>query len=197
MSGSNANVARGLVPYANAYGKPFNDALLTVFCPASDANNIFVGDPVVFTQSTSDAAGVPGVTLATGGSTNKITGVMLGITNNAGQLVDPVLQSSPVYRQASVATYIGISWDPDNLYWVQEDSVGGALAATAGGGQLASLVAGAGSTFTGFSGWQLQSSSLGTGSQVQIIKALQQIDNYVPSANAKWLVRIVGRLPAY
>jgi hypothetical protein len=59
-------------------------------------------------------------------------------------------------------------------------------------GRNADLVAGSGSTVTGLSGWQLDSSTLATTNtlQLRVIQALQETDNQVASANAKWLVKL-------
>jgi len=201
MSGTNANTPRGLQPYAFAWGAPYNGADDVVYVPSTYATALYVGDPLVYTQNSADAQGVPVVTIATAGSTNKISGVMMGIANNANELIIPVLQSTLTYLPASTGGYIYMASDPNILYWAQEDSVGGSMAYTSGGGNTASLVAGAGSTYTGFSGWQIQSSSVGTGTQVSILRPLPQIDNVVSSTvtftNAKWLCRIVQRLPTY
>jgi hypothetical protein len=201
MSGTNPNTPRGLVPYAYSWGAPYNGAVDVFYVPSSYGSAIYVGDPVVFTQNSADAQGVPVVTLASAGSTNKITGVMVGVANNANELILPVLQSSPVYLPASSGGYVYVASDPNLLFWAQEDSVGGSMAYTSGGGNLASLVSGAGSTYTGLSGWQIQSSSVGTGTQVAIMRPLPQVDNVVSSTitftNAKWLIRIVQRLPTF
>ena len=201
MSGTNANTPRGLQPYAFAWGAPYNGAVDVVYVPSTYGTALYVGDPLVYTQNSADAQGVPVVTIATAGSTNKISGVMMGIANNANELIIPVLQSTLTYLPASTGGYIYMASDPNILYWAQEDSVGGSMAYTSGGGNTASLVAGAGSTYTGFSGWQIQSSSVGTGTQVSILRPLPQIDNVVSSTvtftNAKWLCRIVQRLPTY
>ena len=201
MSGTNPNTPRGLVPYAYTWGAPYAGAVDVFYVPSGNATALYVGDPVVFTQNSADAQGVPAIQIASAGSTNKITGVFMGRANNANELLLPVLQSNSVYLPASTAAYVYVAWDPNLLYWAQEDSVGGSMAYTSGGGNTASLVAGAGSTYTGFSGWQIQSSSVTTGTQVAIIKPLPEIDNVVSSTvtftNAKWLIRIVQRLPTY
>lgn len=186
---ANANSPRGLQPYADSTARYFTGGGTVYYVPPSDANNIFVGDPVI-ASGLADANGVPAVTLATAGSGNYLTGAMIGLVDNAGALVVPVLQNSPVYRQANVGAYILVADDPDLMFWVQEDSVGGALPAGAASGN-ADLVAGTGSTVTGFSGWQLQSSSEGTGAtlQLRILRALQEPDNAI-GTNAKWLVKI-------
>ena len=201
MSGTNANTPRGLQPYAYSWGAPYNGAVDVFYVPSSNGTALYVGDPVVFTQNSADAQGVPVVTIATAGSTNKISGVFMGRANNANELITTVTQATNVYLPVSTASYVYVASDPNLLYWAQEDSVGGSMAYTSGGGNTASLVAGTGSTVTGFSGWQIQSSSVTTGTQVAIMRPLPQIDNVVSSTitftNAKWLIRIVQRLPTY
>ena len=53
------------------------------------------------------------------------------------------------------------------------------------------LVSGSGSTVTGYSGWQLNSSTLATTNtlQMRVVRMLQEADN-VAGTNAKWLCRI-------
>lgn len=185
---ANANVPRGLVPYRRASGEMWNGQANIYYVPSSYATAIFVGDPVVPSGS-SDANGIPGVTVATAGATNNVLGAMVGIVQGG----DPVLaitRDLPIYRPASVAQYILVADDPDTLFWAQEDSNGGALSKDDAMSNV-NLVAGAGSTATGYSGWQLQSSSVGTGStlQIRLLRVLQQADNAV-GVNAKWLVKI-------
>ena len=144
---------------------------------------------------------MPSVGIATAGTGDQILGAYMGRSNEGG-ILPPItlLQSNNVYLPASTAAYVYVCDDPDLLYWIQEDSVGGAMAAGAGGGN-ADLVAGAGSTVTSQSGWQLQSSSLlhtqtTPFSQLRIIQALQEIDNLV-GVNCKWLVKINQGISAF
>lgn len=198
---ANPNTPRGLQPYAYSWGAPYNGAVSTFYVPVGNGTALFLGDPVVFDQTTSDGNGVPGINIGQAGN-HAISGVFMGRSNNAGQTTIPVLQSNNVYLPAAVAAYIYVAWDPNLLYWAQEDSVGGNMASAAGGGQLADLIAGAGSTITSFSGWQLDSSTLGSGHQLSVIQALQEADNVISATLAtgqfaKWLVRVVDRLPVY
>jgi hypothetical protein len=48
---ANPNVARGLIPVRGAYGNYFNGMGNIYYVPATDANNIFVGDPVIVKQA--------------------------------------------------------------------------------------------------------------------------------------------------
>jgi hypothetical protein len=179
----------GIRPYAYMSGAPYNGAYRTYYVPASNATALYIGDPVITLSNSADANGVPAVGIATAGAGNYITGSVVGITNNAGQLVIPLLQSSTVYLPAGQAAYIGVADDPFLLFLVQEDSVGGALAAGAAS-RNASMVAGAGSTITGMSGWQLQSSSLNTtAQQLRILEPLQETGNSI-GQYCDWLVKI-------
>lgn len=190
---ANPNTPYGLRPYSDMSGKPYNGAVRTYYVPAGNATALYLGDPVNLVSNSADANGVPAVEIATAGSGNQVLGAFLGMSNNAGSAIITVQWTTPVYLPASTAAYIYVSDDPFLLYAIQEDSVGGAMAAGAGGGN-ANLVAGSGNTVTGQSGWQLDSSTLShTGSdttlQLRVIQALQEIDNAI-GTNAKWLVKL-------
>lgn len=190
---ANANTPRGMQPYADMTGKLWTGAVRTYYVPSGNAAALFLGDPVTVVGSSSDANGVPAVQIATAGAgaTNYVLGAFMGISNNAGLTTIPLLQSQTPYLAAGQAAYVYVSDDPELLYWIQEDSIGGALAASAAFG-TASLVAGTGSTVTSESGWQLQSSTLlhsGTTNQLRIIQALQETDNAI-GQYCKWLVKI-------
>jgi hypothetical protein len=98
----------------------------------------------------------------------------------------------PIYHPASTAQYILVADDPNLLFEIQEDSVGGSIAMATAGTKNADLVAGTGSTVTGFSGWQLDSSTIQTTNtlQLRLVQGLTQVDNTMASTNAKWLVKI-------
>lgn len=183
----NPNTPRGIQPYAYAWGAPWGGAVRTYFVPSGNATALFFGDPVAPVTNTSDGNGVPVAEIATAGAGAYILGAFMGISNNAGQAVIPVLQNQTPFLPAGQAAYIYVADDPFLLYEVQES---GAMVSGAGM-RNADLVAGAGSTITNFSGWQLNSATLNTTNtlQMRIIQMLQQIDNAV-GANAKWLTKI-------
>lgn len=184
---ANAVTARGLVPYRRSSGEPYNAGGNVYYVPASVASNIFVGDPVTWLTASADASGIPGITLATAGGSNYLLGAVVGVIPGGHPQI-PVLQSSPVYHPASTAGYVLVADDPDALYWVQENGNMGQGAP----GRNVNLVAGAGSTQYGTSGWQLNSSTLATTAtlQMKILRALDETDNDPTLANAKWLCRI-------
>lgn len=189
---ANANTPRGLIPYRYASGAHYNGAFNVYSVPASYGTALYVGDPLVATGA-SDANGIPVVQIATAGSSAFTIGPMVGLVP-AGTPQIAVTRDLPVYRQASVAAYIAVADDPNLLFWIQEDSVGGSIATGTAGMKNADLIAGSGSTTTGYSGWMLDSSTINTTStlQLRIFSALQQTDNVVGTSDtlAKWLVRI-------
>lgn len=197
---ANANTPFGLEPFAYMSGAPYNGAVRTYYVPSGNGTALFFGDPVNLVGNSADANGVPAVQIATAGAAHQVLGAFMGIANNAGLLTIPLLQSQTPYLPASTAAYVMVCDDPFLLYKIQEDSVGGAMVAGAGGGN-AELVAGTGSTTTSQSGWQLDSSTLSqAGSdgtfQLRIIQLLQEVDN-APGNFAKWLVKINQGISAF
>lgn len=191
---ANANTAIGLRPIRDN-GTGWDGQGRIVAFPAAQAANIFLGDPVVALGGT-DAFGVPLCGIATAGATNVILGSLISICNGpaqGGTAASTITRDLPVYRQASILNYGFICDDPNQLYVVQEDSVGGAIPAALGGFANGNLVAGAGSTVTGFSGWQLQSSGVSAAAnptfQIRLIGLVRGPDNAL-GVNAKWVVRL-------
>lgn len=191
---ANSNSPFGLRPI-NDNGTPWSGQGRMVYFPTSQATNIFLGDPLVPLGGT-DAFGVPAVGIATAGATNVVLGGFIGICNGPQGSGYTITRDLPVYRQASIANYGFVCDDPNQLYAIQEDSVGGAINAATGGFANGNLVAGAGSTTTAFSGWQLQSSSVtapAATAQLKLLGLLRGPDNALGNF-AKWVARL--NLPA-
>ena len=178
---ANANAPRGLVPARHRNGAPYNGSVTRYYVPSSETNALYVGDPVIRNGS-GDAAGVPGCILATAGATNYITGAVVGFETLT------FANLSYNYRPGSTAGYVLVADDPDLMFEIQEDSVGGALAVT-DISENADLVSGAGTAYG--SGWQLDSSTHGTGATKQLrIEQIEQRPDNAVGANAKILVSI-------
>lgn len=186
---ANANTPRGLVPYKYTSGAPYNGAANIYYVPSDYATALYLGQPLIATGA-SDANGIPVVQTATAGNSNYIIGPMVGIVDG-GNPVIAVTQGLPVYHPASTAQYILVADDPNLLFWAQEDSDGGAITVATAGTKNINLIAGAGSTATGWSGWMLDSSTINTTAalQMRIVGGLQEADNTMGIAYAKWLVR--------
>jgi hypothetical protein len=177
-------------------GGMYEGATMLCNVPSSQASNLFLGDPVVALGGC-DAYGCPVIGIATAGAGNAVLGSIISISNGPaagnGTAAFTVTRDLPVYRQGAISNYVVISQDPNFLFAIQEDSVGGAIAAGTAGFANGNLVSGAGSTVTGFSGWMLQSSSVdngaGTTRQLKILGLLRGPDNAI-GTYARWIVRL-------
>lgn len=179
---ANANTPFGMKPVRYASGAPYNGAANVYYVPASDGTALFFNDPVII-AGTGDANGVPAVTRATAGSAGRITGSVVGFVPSA--TLNPY-----GYRPASTAGYVLVADDPNILFEIQEDAVGGALAVT-DIGLNADLASGSGDTNTKQSGFQLDTSTKNTTATLQLrIEGFQQRADNEVGANAKVLVRI-------
>lgn len=178
---ANADTPFGLRPVRHRNGAPYNGAVTRYYVPASDSTALFIGDPVIVAGG-GDAAGVPTVTRATAAGGAYITGVVVA--------VEPETADSLTYRAASTARYVLVADDPDLMFEIQEDAVGGALAA-ADLGLNADIIIAAGNTLTGRSGVELDTSTKATTNtlQLRIHSFVQRADNEI-GANAKVLVTI-------
>lgn len=174
----NTDNAFGLRPVCHINGSPYNGQSQEFYIPETDTDDIGPGDPLTLAGS-ADANGVPSVSKAASG--DPILGVMTAVSRP--------LRDDPVFREASTARYILAVTDPNILFAIQEDSVGGALAAT-NVGQNAELAIGTVSG-QGISQTELDSSTAATtvGHDLKIIRLLNREDNEIGD-NAEWLVKI-------
>jgi len=179
---ANSNAPTGLTPRRYRNGSPWMGAARLYYHPATDSTALFIGDPVIIAGS-ADADGVPTATRATAASAGRITGVVVGFQPDA-------TLNAAGYGAASTAFYVLVADDPALLFEIQEDSVGGALAATSVG-LNADLIAASGSTTTKASGFMLDSSTAATTAtlQLRIVELQRRADNEI-GTNAKWLVAI-------
>lgn len=187
---ANVNSPFGLRPINNN-GTPFSGQLTMYNIPASDSNNYFIGDPVLPAGS-ADAYGVATVTIAIAASGNTL-GPIVAIVNGpaaGGSATAPVTRDLPVYRQASVNTYVLVADDPNTLFAVQDNNAAFAAAdislnvnLNAGGG---------GSTVTGISSWCITTTGKATTNtlQMRLMRSLRA-PNIVPfTAAALYVCRI-------
>lgn len=189
---ANNNTPVGMQPI-NQNGTPWSGQGRMICFPAAVAANIFDGDPIVYLGG-SDAFGVPLMGPALAGAGNPIAGVSFGPCNGPAGSGVTLTRDLPTFsHQGGVLNYALMVDDPNILFVIQEDSVGGAVAAAVGAGANGNLVAGAGNLLTGYSGWQLQSSSVLAAAdptfQVRLLGLARGPDNAL-GVNAKWVVRL-------
>ena len=189
----NPNTPKGLIPYKYTWGQPYNGAYNMYYVPSTYATALYIGLPLVATGA-SDANGVPVAQIATAAGGSYILGPMIGIVDGGAPNVAEitVTRDLPIYHPASTSQYILVADDPNLLFWAQEDSVGGAIATATAGQKNIDLIAGAGSTVTGYSGWMIDSSTIATTNtlQMRIIQALRETDNVPGNNYAKWLCKV-------
>lgn len=187
---ANVNAPSGLAPVGYMDGSPWSGKARMYCIPSTDGNAFAIGDPLVLAGS-ADSRGIPTVTLATAGTGNAITGVLVstGGLKYGGSLVDPSsLDTTIIPATKTKSYYVMVADDPHILFEVQEDSVGVNLAATDVGVNV-DLISGANSGY--LSGWMLDSSATGTGAtrQCQLMMLAQKSDNAI-GQYGKWIVRI-------
>ena len=162
-----ASVSRisGFRPVKHVSGSPYNGQANLYFAAAANSDVIMVGDAVKLAGDARAATGAP--TVARCGATDIAVGVVVGISfEGVGDVtnVPPVTDlNTPVYRRASTDRYLLVSDDPGVIYEVQYAGTSVAAATiTANVGQNGQFTTTAGSTTTGASGMQLDSSGLAT-----------------------------------
>lgn len=188
---ANVNRVNGFRPVKHTNGAAWNGQVNLYYIPSTDSTAVFVGDLVKLAGSAS-SDGYP--TVAQSAANDVSVGVVVGflpenvtpggISNGRTPNLD-----TPVYRAASTNRYVLVADSPDLVMEVQEDGVGGALAVT-NIGQNIQAVVGAGSTTTGASGMQADSSTAATTSthELRLIGFVNRPDNEIGNANAKVLV---------
>lgn len=187
---ANADTPYGLQP-CNRNGAPTDFQTNIYFVPATDGTAIAVGDPVTLAGS-ADADGIPTVKRLTAGTISAAASLPVGIV--VGFVVKPDNLEVPNYRAASTSAYVVVADDPALFFAVQEDSVGGALAATDVGRRI-NFIMGTPSATTGLSGVEVDSSTAAVDAtlQAQIIRLLPVPANVIGD-NAKWVCKFNGHM---
>jgi len=170
----NTDRPNGAMPVKNLDGSPYNGQYREYPVDAANATAVFVGD---FIMGQADGNVAP----ATAGSL-KIIGVCVGVAPDPTNL-------ERRYLPASTAGTIYVADAPDLIFEIQEDSVVSTLAATHIGSNC-DLIAGAGSTTTGQSAHEIDSSTVvTTAANLRLLRLIDREDNAV-GINAKWEVLI-------
>ena len=173
---ANADTPKGFRPVKQLDGSPYNGAIVKCAILAADATATFVGD-LVKLSGTASAEGYPSV--AQGAATDTaFFGVVTSFDANPDDL-------GTIYRKASTLRKCNVAVARDNLFLVQAD---GAFAIT-NIGNTADVVVSAGSTVTGLSGMELDSSDIGTGVNLMILGVDERPDNDIDT-NCDVIVRI-------
>jgi hypothetical protein len=177
---ANSDIAYGLRPYSYLSGAPYNGQARLYYVPSTDATALFLGTPVKLAGS-ADTEGVADVTAAS--INDNVVGVVVG--------VKAVTEASLIYRAASTERYVYVADDPNILFSIQEDAVGGALA-VASTGLNADWVGSGGSTDTGWSSIELDSNTAAATATLDflIMGFVRRADNEAAVANADVIVKL-------
>lgn len=187
---ANPNAAKGMIPVQHLDGSSWNGKGNIYYVPSTYGTALYLGLPLIATGA-SDANGIPVAQIATAAGGTYTIGPMIGIMDG-GEPVIGITRDLPTYHTASTNQYILVEDDPDVVFEMQEDSVGGSIAMATAGTKNVDLIAGAGETVYGNSGWMLDSSTIGTGNtlQMRLLRGVRRSDNAMASSYAKWLCKI-------
>lgn len=185
---ANVDKPKGLVPVQYLNGTPWNGKFNIYYLPATDGNDIFVGDPVALAGA-ADASGMyPTVTIGTAGTGNPIVGVAIGFGMQPYVMIDQD-NLNRRYRPADTAMYVAVVDDPWVIFEIQEVSGGTALTAAAVGNNAA-FVVGTGNSTTGLSATELNNATeVATTEQLRILR-LAPVEGNALGEHAKWWVFI-------
>ena len=190
---ANADRPAGLVPIGFLHGAPWSGKGRVYCIPNTDDTNAFaVGDPVVL-DGGATTAGIPTITLATGGTGNQVLGAIIsgaGASKYGASYGIPA--ESPVVIPAVKTRdyFVLVADDPSTIFEIQEDSDGGSVAAASIGLNV-NLISGTNNGYV--SGWELDSSSVAAGATLQLkIMRLRQMPGELNAlgTNAKFEVMI-------
>jgi hypothetical protein len=176
---ANTNSPFGLKPIKKLSASPYCGEVLPFLLPSSDQVDMFIGDPVDIAGSSNSsvvngykAGTLPTIIKATVGATNYIMGAIVDVFKPTD--IDDALRKR--YRVASTDTVVFVALGNDMVFEIQadEDIVAGDV------GSNAAYAAGSGgSTATGYSSAQLDSSSIATDAteQLTLLRIINRTDN--------------------
>lgn len=187
---ANTNAPMGLSPHSYLNGAPWSGQA-RLYCILSNNGSAYaIGDPVTLAGS-GDDNGIPDVALATAGTGNVVTGVIVsaGGLKNGGFMADPTNLNTTVIPATKLKNYyVMVCDDPNVCFEIQEGGAGAALAKTDMGNNF-NLVSGTNSGF--LSGWMLDNASAANTATLQLkLLGLVQRQGNTFGAYAKWLVKI-------
>ena len=184
---ANKDASFGLKPVGLDGSSGVTPVLTKYIIKAAEGTDIFVGDPVI-NNGTAILDLVDGVTYqtvskTTAGNGNESIGVVVAFIADT--------ESSPTFKTDAVTQRsVLVADDPEQIFEIQAD---GSVAVTDFGNTADLIYTNAGSTATGLSGAELDTSDIGTGKQLVIV-GMGGVNltgrNDIDSANPVLLVKI-------
>ncbi len=194
---ANADTPFGLRPIRHKSGAPYNGAVNPYVIEAADSTgDAFIGDPVVRITGGSNTAAVtvvgaghfpigtlPSVIVTAAGTVNGATKVITGVIVSFA--ADPTALENQ-YRLDDTQRVCWVCDDPDVVFEIQAD---GAIPAASVGLNANLIKTQTGSTVTGLSGFELDTTSdvpaADLSDQLRIVRAVNREDNDTTLAFAK------------
>lgn len=199
---ANVDSPFGLRPVRYKNGAPWNGAAQPYYIQSDYGTALFVGDPVIKTGTSNTAAvkvpgggsfgigTLPAINKAAAGDTNRMTGVIVGfaaLPDNLGYKHNP----ANTERVAFVVD------DPNVVFEIQAD---GAIPAASIGLNAVFIYTHSGSTSTGLSGVELDTTSdapaADASNQMLILRAVNREDNDTTLTHAKVEVKLINHTEA-
>jgi hypothetical protein len=183
----------GLKPVKYLNGTPWNGKVTMYYHNVSSTAAVYKGSCVKIDDGKADATGkYMGCDLA--GATDTALGVAVGFANTPNLAMD-VTNLERDYCPASTAMYIAVVDDPNVVFEAQEDNASAYLAASVVGNTCVLANSSAGSTTTGLSTAEIDSSSTSTAiasHPLLLMGVSDRPDNVMGSSASytKWLVTI-------
>lgn len=179
---ANTDIPAGFTPIKHLNGMSWCGKVNTYYIPATDSTALFIGDAVKSGGSADATGKFPTVTQVTAG--DAVRGVIVGFGEDPHTMVQPVNEYR-THRAANEALYCLVVDDPDVIFEIQEDGVGGTLAATSVG-LSADIIVGTGNTVNGKSGMELDSSTASVNAATMKILRLMNREDNALGEHAKW-----------
>lgn len=188
---ANADKPNGFRPFRYLNGAQYNGAVTQYVFPAADGTAAFVGDLVALTTTGDATTGLRTITQAAASTDGSaVVGVLVGLE------VDPTNLNTPQYRAASTRRIAYVVDDPNVLLVAQEDGDSDPLE-TADIGLNVNFVVGSGSTVTGASAMEIDSTTHSTVAAfpLKLMGLVQSPDNENTLATGgqtgtRWIVKI-------
>ena len=193
---ANVDVPRGLTPIRHRNGAPYTGSGNPYVVLSTYATALFVGDPVIRVAGGSNTAKIDttggtfeigtlaDVEKATATTANYTTGVIVGFNELPNDL-------DKQYNAASTERIVYVEDDPDVIFEIQAN---GAIPAASIGLNAQYIFTHSGSTVTGRSGVELDTTSNPPATtatdQLRILRAVNRIDNDTTLTHAKVEVMI-------
>lgn len=188
----------GLKPVRYMTGATYNGKVNPYYIQSDYATALFIGDPVIKTGTSNTASvevpglgafGVgtlPSINKATAGDNNPVTGAIVGFSALPSDLTKN-------YNPASTARVAWVADDPSIVFEIQAD---GAIPAASIGLNAVFIYTHSGSTTTGLSGVELDTTSdvpaADASNQMLILRAVNRLDNDTTLTNAKVEVLLIN-----